>query len=111
MKRRRRRPGPKAPAMTAGQAVSFDRFSIANAVTVASALACGCEAYQDVFTYRRWKAQGYQVAKGSKGSKGSKAIKLPQVCTVDRENQDGSIEQVKLFHTSAVFCRHQLKEG
>ena len=97
--------GPKAPPMTPSQAVTFDRFSIANAVTVASALECGCEPYSDVFTYRRWKAQGYQVARGAK------AIKIPTVRTVDRENKTtGEIDQVKLFHTSAVFCRHQLKE-
>ena len=64
---------PKAPPMTKAEATHFDRYSVANAVSVKTSLECGCEPYQDVFTYRRWKAQGFQV------SRGQKAIKLPQV--------------------------------
>ena len=95
----------KAPPMTKYEAVRFDRYSVANAVTVATELECGCEAYQDVFTYKRWKAQGFQVERGER------AIKLPQVREVERENPDtGAMEQRKVFHTSAVFCRHQVAE-
>ena len=94
---------PKAPPMSKTEAVTFERYSTANAVTVTQALPCGCEPYVDVFTYRRWQAQGFQVAKGSK------AIKLPQVRIVDRENKEtGEMEQRRVFHNSAVFCRHQL---
>lgn len=97
---------PKAPPMTQAEALHFDRFSVANAVMVKAVLPCGCEPYEDVFTYRRWQAQGYQVERGSK------AIKIPTVRTVDHENKlTGEIEQRKLFHTSAVFCRHQVKGG
>ena len=96
----------KAPQMTRAEAGHFDRFSVTNATTITHALECGCEPYQDVFTYRRWQAQGFQVAKGSK------AIKLPQVRIVDRENKEtGEMEQRRVFHNSAVFCRHQISEA
>ena len=55
------------PRMTSQQATMFDRFSVGNAVLAESALACGCKAYEDIFTYNRWKAQGLQVQKGQKG--------------------------------------------
>lgn len=93
----------KAPPMTRTEALSFDRYSVTNALAVDAALECGCEPYVDVFTYRRWRALGFQVAKGQR------AIKLPQVRLVDRENKEtGEMEQKRVFHTSAVFCRHQL---
>ncbi len=96
---KKRTPAP----MSRTEAVSFDRYSISNAVAVTTALSCGCEPYEDVYTYRRWLAQGFQV------SKGSKAIRLPQVRTVDVENKrTGEMESRKVFHTSAVFCRHQV---
>ena len=94
---------PKAPPMTRLQAVSFDRFSVANAVTVETSLSCGCRAYEDVYTYRRWRAQGYQVIKGER------AIKLPQVRVVLVENKEtGETTDRRLFHTAAVFCKHQV---
>ena len=52
----------------------FDRYSIANAVTVKQALPCGCEPYVDVFTYRRWKAQGFQVQRGAEKSEPGRAV-------------------------------------
>src|SRR6266850_1687850 len=48
-------------SFTPETAREFDRYSIANAVTVKQSLPCGCEPYVDVFTYRRWRAQGFQV--------------------------------------------------
>ena len=93
----------KTPPMTQLQAVSFERFSVANAVTVETSLSCGCRAYEDVYTYRRWRAQGYQVMKGER------AIKLPQVRVVLEENKDtGETTDRRLFHTAAVFCKHQV---
>ena len=50
--------------MTADQARTFTTYSVGNVVRVKQALACGCEPYQDVFTYRRWQALGFQVQKG-----------------------------------------------
>ena len=34
---------------------------------------CGCEPYADVFTFNRWKAQGYFVRRGEHG------VRLPIV--------------------------------
>ena len=87
------------PKMTANEARSFNRYSAANAATVRVSLACGCQPYQDVFTFRRWIALGQVVRKGEK------AIKIP---TVIETEEDG--ETRKVFKTSAVFCRHQVKE-
>lgn len=82
----------------------FDRFSVANAVTVKQALPCGCEPYQDVFTYNRWKAQGYQVQRGEK------ALRLPLVKSVTDTDPDTGKESVRrILSRSAVFCRCQVK--
>lgn len=90
--------------MTAAQATTFGTYSVANAAQVKHALACGCEPYQDVFTYNRWKALGFQVQRGEK------AIKIPVVKVVAVENKDtGAEETRKLLGTGAVFCRHQVK--
>jgi len=95
---------PKAPPMSPAEATSFDRYSVSNASQVITTLPCDCKPYQDVFTYRRWQGLGHQVKRGSK------AIKLPQVRTVDREDKTtGEITQGKIFHMSAVFCRHQVE--
>lgn len=94
----------KTPPMTASQARSFDRYSVANAAQVEHSLACGCQAYKDVFTYNRWKAQGFQVQRGQK------AVKLPVIKDVEREDGDtGETRQVRILGTGAVFCRHQVQ--
>ena len=92
----------KAPKMTQAEAGHFDRFSVANATTVTHALQCGCEPYQDVFTYRRWQGLGFQVIKGQK------AIKIPVIV---RTRDDDTGEEKRLFRTSAVFCRHQVESA
>ena len=93
---------------TAETAAQFNGFSVANAVKVESALPCGCKAYVDVFTYRRWQAQGFQVQRGEK------AIKIPVVkvgTTEDRDVVTGETQtrSWKKLGTGAVFCRHQVK--
>ena len=90
--------------MTADQATQFDRFSVMNATIVESSLPCGCKAYEDVFTYRRWQAQGYQVRRGEK------AIKIAIYAPITQKDQDTGEETVigKRPWTSAVFCRHQV---
>ena len=91
------------PAMTPTEAVAFDGYSVANALAVTSKLDCGCEPYVDVFTYRRWSAQGYQVQSKQKG------IKVPVMThqrIVDEETGDVTF---KSFRTnSALFCKHQV---
>lgn len=82
----------------------FDRYSVANAVTVKSALACGCEPYVDVFTYRRWQAQGMQVQRGEH------AIRLPVIyAREETDPETGETRSRRRFGKSAVFCRHQVK--
>lgn len=88
--------------MTATEATTFDTYSVANAARVKAALPCGCEPYRDVFTYRRWLAQGQQVQRGQH------AVKLPVIIAVERENDDGEIATARLLRTGAVFCRHQV---
>ena len=43
------------------EAKSFDGYSASNAMLIYAALKCSCEPYNNVFTYNRWKALGYQV--------------------------------------------------
>ena len=89
--------------MTSEEAVKFDRFSIFNALTVANSLPCGCEPYKDVFTFNRWKAQGFIVMKGQHG------VKIPVVGTnIKYDDNTGQDVSKKYFSNSAVFCRHQV---
>ena len=50
--------GSNSRSMSAAEARQFNTFSVANSIAVETALDCGCQAYRDVFTYNRWKAQG-----------------------------------------------------
>lgn len=55
--------------MSADTARRFDHFSIHNAVQAELACSEGtCRAYQDLFTFARWRAQGFSVRKGEKGT-------------------------------------------
>lgn len=89
---------------TKEQAQSFETYSVANAAQVKSALTCGCEPYQDVFTYGRWAAQGFQVQRGER------AIRLPVMKSiVVRDETTGEERHVgKRPWTAFVFCRHQV---
>jgi len=87
--------------LTAEGARSFHRFSPGNAMIVAAARPCGCKPYEDVFTFRRWLAQGFVVQRGQK------AIKLPVIVDEERE-EDGEIKPSRRFVTGAVFCRCQV---
>ncbi len=90
--------------MTAGEALSFERYSVANAAAVAEALGCGCEPYRNVFTYRRWKAQGYQVQRGEK------SIRLPLIyARTEKDPETGEERTTRRRGRSAVFCRCQVQ--
>ena len=81
----------------------FDRFSVANAATVMGSLECGCEPYVDVFTYRRWQAQGMQVQKGQR------SIRLPVIVHgTKKDKETGEESSISMRRTSAVFCRCQV---
>ncbi len=94
------------PEFTSESAKQFDRFSVGNATLLLSVLNCGCQPYSDVFTYRRWKAQGMQVQKGQK------AIKLPLIVRGSvKDPETGKEETFSMRKSSAVFCRCQVKES
>lgn len=91
--------------MSEAEAKTFGRISLANAAQVVHQLKCGCMPYQDVFTYHRWLAQGYQVKRGER------AIRLPLIKMLVDEDENGDAEEVRrLLGTSAVFCRCQVKK-
>lgn len=93
------------PKMTATEATQFDSYSPNNAALVAASLSCGCEPYEDVFTFARWKAQGYHVRRGEHG------IRLAAMKTISRENPEtGEMEKRKMFGKTVVFCRCQVSK-
>ena len=67
------------------------------------ALSCDCQAYVDVFTFNRWKAQGLAVQKGQK------CTRTPLIKNVPVDDEDtGKTEFRQVMTTSALFCRHQV---
>ena len=95
--------------MTAEQATQFDGHSTQNALIVAMALeergCTSCLPYQDVFTYNRWKAQGFQVQKGEESIHITTYV---PTFNVDK-NTGEKVQTGKRPRTSCVFCRHQVK--
>ena len=86
---------------TLEQATSFKRYSPINTGCIKTALTCGCEPYQDVFTYNRWKALGYQVQRGEK------SITIPVI----HETEDEETKAInRRLWKSHVFCRCQVAE-
>ncbi len=90
--------------MTSQEARTFERRSAGNIATIRASLGCSCKPYGDVFTYKRWKAQGYQVQKGEK------SIRLVLVKDVAEKDKDGkkTDDTRRIVGTSSVFCRHQV---
>lgn len=89
----------------AEDARQFNHFSIHNAVQAQLACPEGtCEAYKDIFTFRRWKQQGFFVHKGEKGTRITTWI--PKTIT----EEDGTKKIVgKRPKVAIVFCRHQVE--
>ncbi len=87
----------KRPDMTPHQARTFQTYSAENATTVVMNLECGCEPYVEVFTYNRWKAQGFQVQKGMK------SIKIPVYGTSTGENEGGEVVTNRYRTVGRVF--------
>jgi len=100
--------------MTAEEATTFQGYSVSNAARVQAALearGCGCEPYEDVFTFGRWKAQGRVVCKGEKG------IALPVIIVAGKdggadetEDEESPGRPFRMSRTSHVFCRCQTTE-
>ena len=88
--------------MTKKQATTFERFSEKNAAILES-ICPACEPYKDWFTYRRWLAQGEQVAKGQHGTRLTVIVERD-----DDDDEADTIQHADVWH-AVVFCRHQLK--
>jgi antirestriction protein ArdC len=86
--------------MTPESATSFDRYSMINAVIVKHERKCECEPYEDIYTYARWQAQGYQVRKGEHGTRITTFIPVKDKAT---DKVIGSRPW-----SSVVFCRCQV---
>ena len=98
--------------MTADEARTFAAGErVSSAVRVAAALAerarpsCTCRAYADVFTFRRWRAQGRTVRHGERG------LALPVVLERTEVGQDELGDETsttrRTLQRSYVFCRCQ----
>ena len=89
--------------MSASEALDFHHFSVHNAVQ--AQLACpeaSCVAYRDIFTARRWRAQGYAVRNAEQGT----AITI-WIATPSREDDadDKPIGVVRSASSSSVATR------
>ena len=93
--------------MTAQDATRFEQGeSVASTVVLALAAqanGCTCQAYVDWFTYRRWKAQGFQVQKGQHG------IKLTTYIPVYKAEDGEKVKSGVRPKATTVFCRCQVK--
>jgi len=90
--------------MTETEARTFTAgYSVANAAAVLAQSECKCEPYVDIFTFRRWKAQGMQVQRGSKAKK---IVVFRPIMGQDESGNDVVVR--KIPRTSSVFCRCQV---
>lgn len=90
--------------MSATEALDFHHFSVNNAVQ--AQLACpeaACEAYKDIFTRRRWQAQGHAIRKGEKGT-----VITTWIMTRSGK-EDGDEKPFRRPKRVLVFCRHQVE--
>lgn len=89
--------------MTAEQATTFEHESAQSAATVAEQLECDCEPYTDVFTFNRWKAQGFSVRKGEKAHRVT-----GYVPKVEKDATTGEERKRLIPRVNCVFCRCQV---
>ena len=92
--------------MTEREATSFDTFSMMNATIVVSERKCECQPYIDIFTYNRWKAQGFQVKRGEHGTH------IQTFVPITKADNDGNVKVTgRVPKTSVVFCRCQVEKS
>ena len=92
--------------ISAEEARTFQHFSVHNAAHAQQACPeSTCQAYRDIFTYRRWRAQGYQVRRGEKGT----AVTTWIASTRIGENDEPIV--VRRPKRTVLFCRHQVAEA
>jgi antirestriction protein ArdC len=90
--------------MTADDARAFEHFSVHNAVQAEMACAEGsCRAYSDIFTFRRWRAQGLVVRKGEKGTTVTTWVPVP----TQTDNEESTVRRRP--KRAVLFCRHQVE--
>ncbi len=89
---------------TKDTALLFDAPSELNTMIVESA-PCTCKAYEDIFTYARWQALGYQVQKGEKGTKIKTYRRIKKV-----DKKTGKHKSFSIPKTTTVFCLCQVAE-
>lgn len=98
----------KQPKRTPEEARSFARVSLNNAARAMAELQedgrCNgaCTAYADIFTYARWRDQGYHVRRGEHGAK------LSIIIDTEKEDDSGNVKAEKRFWYTTVFCRCQV---
>ncbi|MGR9527652.1 ArdC-like ssDNA-binding domain-containing protein (plasmid) [Priestia megaterium] len=94
-----------AMKMSELEAKKFEGFSEINYEILKETLECDCEPYVDIFTFNRWKAQGYSVMKGQKATKISTIIKK------EVEDKKTKKKELKSFpKNTSVFCRCQVEK-
>ncbi len=93
-----------ARTFTAGERVS-SIVRVTQALAELARPGCHCEPYADVFTFRRWRAQGRTVHKGEHG------IALPVVIEKTYAGTDELGDETprtsRILQRSYVFCRCQ----
>ena len=92
--------------LSADAARQFAHFSVHNAVQAQMACPEGsCEAYRDIFTFRRWIAQGFVVRKGESGTT------VTTWAPVTKTDEQGNVAVLRQRPRRAVvFCRHQVEK-
>lgn len=100
--------------MTSREARSFDRVSPRSYVQVDAQLSCDCKPYDDVYTFKRWIAQGFCVRKGEKAIKLQTFVEgkrsAPDAGDSDAEVRREGERPYLVARTLSVFCRCQVKE-
>jgi antirestriction protein ArdC len=90
--------------MTADDARQFEHFSVHNALQAEMACAEGsCRAYADIFTFQRWRAQGFVVRKGEKGTTVTTWVAVPK----KTDDEEASVRRRP--KRAVLFCRHQVE--
>lgn len=93
-----------AQKMTAEEARTFEHGeSSSNARMLGMVMECDCQPYEDIFTYNRWKAQGFQVQKGEKGKR------ITVFSRSTKADAAGNEVSYSFPSGSTVFCRCQVK--
>ena len=88
----------------------FDHHSETNIKLLRQHYTCGCEPYEDVFTFNRWLSQGFAVKKRPENiEKGKWGFMLRSMIEKEVKRTDGTTYKQGFPVTTYVFCRCQVK--